>query len=513
MSLLARLKAHAADVLIVVAALIASSSVVVYYSAKFTERTFGRLPLQQILFNVRTNGGDDAQNAIIREYVWQIAGYSLKAAGVIALIAFLAWLVLSRHSFLDTLHLLWRCTLRIIRFFNFRCCIVLLLLWSSYYFLHTVDRKFHVVKFLKQEDCPFIENNYATPNTNHINHLNGQKRNLIVISLESMEAGYSNEAVFGENLIPELDALTKEGMTLSGYRRTPGSYFTLDGISAQFLGMPATQLPVDIHDMRNNDRFGAILKKSPSIFNVLKNDGYETASFLGTSKEFTHTGSFLKSHGIDHTFFSEDWDRLGYPLNEETRGTWLYGDTFLMDRFKEWLVKPKEKPFAVYFGTIDTHMPSGFTPAKYRVKGNEQEAVQYASRLIGGFIAWAKTQPWYANTTIVIAGDHPWQDFNNDFTKFTRNLPYRSIYNVFLNPVRTDVHTKACGFSPMDMAPTILNAMGVEFTSDFHGKTSHALFGLGRSLFDEGENLVCRYGTEVMNRNLNEYSSFYNHLH
>lgn len=513
MSIFNRFKTHVADFFIIAVATLASASAILYFSARFTERAFGLISLQQILFNVRTSGGGDAQSAVMREYAGLIARYSFKTAAVIALIAFLSWLFITRRSVKETAQLLWRWSQKIIRFFTFRRCIVLLLLGASYYFLHSVDRRFHVVKFLKQEDCPFIENHYVTPDVTRATHPDGKKRNLIVIFLESMEAGYANAAVYGENLIPELESLTKEGLVIPGYRRTHGGFFTLDGISAQFLGVPATQLPINIHDMGNNRRFGGILKKSPSLFNVLKNDGYETASFHGTSRDFTHKGIFLKSHGIDQSFFAEDWKRLGYPLNEENRGNWDYNDTFLMERFKEWLTTPKEKPFAVFFETVNTHMPEGFTPAKYRVKGNQQEAVRYASRLTGEFIAWAKTQPWYADTTILIAGDHPWQDAANDFTKLTRQAPDRSIYNVFLNPARTDIHPKACGFAPMDMAPTILNAMGVEFTSNFQGKPTHALFGLGRSLFDDGENLVCRYGTDVLYRSFNEYSSFYNRLH
>ena len=64
----------------------------------------------------------------------------------------------------------------------------------------------------------------------------------------------------------------------------------------------------------------------------------------------------------------------------------------------------------------------------------------------------------------------------------------------------------------MDVAPTILNAMGVTFSSDDHGKVSHARLGLGRSLFDRGENLVCRFGAEGLTRRLGQYSAFYNTL-
>ncbi len=335
------------------------------------------------------------------------------------------------------------------------------------------------------------------------------KRNLIVIFLES---GFRNPSVYGENLIPELEQIEKEGFALRGYRKTPGGNFTLDGISAQFLGMPLTQLLVDIHDTRKNWLFGGLLSHSDGIFNLLLKDGYATASFHGTSREFTHKGLFMERHGMMETFFSEDWQRLGHPLDDKSSGRWEYNDDFLMERFKEWLSAPREKPFAVFFETVDTHFPIGFTPASHRVTGSHQESIKYASLLTQRFVEWAKTQPWYSDTTIYIAGDHQWQDFDNDFTQFTRKDPERGIYSVFLNPVRTDLKTRPCGFSAMDVAPTILNAMGVTFSSDDHGKVSHARLGLGRSLFDRGENLVCRFGAEGLTRRLGQYSAFYNTL-
>lgn len=66
----------------------------------------------------------------------------------------------------------------------------------------------------------------------------------------------------------------------------------------------------------------------------------------------------------------------------------------------------------------------------------------------------------------------------------------------------------------MDMAPTILHAMGIEFASTLKdGATSTAKIGLGTSLFSQEENLVCRYGTSGLTKLLQGYSDFYNSLH
>lgn len=495
------LRSYGVVILILVLAIFVSLSSTAYFAAKFVIRTFGDISLSQILFNVNTKGGETATGMVIQEYFWGIIKYSSRTLLSIAVIWFFAILATRRYHFRN-----------IISPKLFRFSVVTIFIGFFIFHIQSIDKKFSVLTYLKRESSPFIEENYARLDPTKVVHADGHKQNLIVIFLESVESGFRNPAVYGENLIPELERLEGEGLRLEGYHRTPGGYFTLDGISAQFLGMPLTQLPFDIHDMKNNIFFGGLLSNTYGIFNVLQNDGYATASFHGTSREFTHKGAFMRKHGMTEAFFAEDWSQRGYPLDEKNRGLWDYNDDFLMARFKEWLVTPKEKPFAVFFETVDTHFPVGFTPAEERIKGNQQESIQHASRLIGRFISWAKTQPWYADTTIYIAGDHQWQDFANDFTKLTKKDPNRSIYSVFLNPVRTDLKVRPCGFAAMDIAPTILNAMGVTFTSDFHGQTSHSQLGLGRSLFDDGENLVCRYGVEDLEQRLQSYSAFYNTL-
>lgn len=66
----------------------------------------------------------------------------------------------------------------------------------------------------------------------------------------------------------------------------------------------------------------------------------------------------------------------------------------------------------------------------------------------------------------------------------------------------------------MDIAPTILNSMGIEFTSRLtNGRLSNSRLGLGTSLLSSDKNLVCQYGIDDLNANLVKYSSFYQSLH
>ena len=182
--------------------------------------------------------------------------------------------------------------------------------------------------------------------------------------------------------------------------------------------------------------------------------------------------------------------------------------------FKEYLSKAKtDEPFAVIFETVDTHFPNGWAPVSYRRNGGYKDAVRFSSKLIGDFVEWSKTQPWYENTVIVIVGDHPFQDFNVDFTKYTKQSNDREIYTLLMNSnIKQDI-VSDCGFAPMDIAPTILHAMGISFTSSINGVKTSNKIGLGTSLLSNEKNLVCQYGEVHLSKKLLDFSRFYQELH
>ena len=53
------------------------------------------------------------------------------------------------------------------------------------------------------------------------------------------------------------------------------------------------------------------------------------------------------------------------------------------------------------------------------------------SKQVNNFISWCKEQSWFANTTIVLVGDH-----NTMAVKYTKDIPadyVRTTYNCFIN--------------------------------------------------------------------------------
>ena len=467
-----------------------------YFASAFVAENFGKVTISQILVHLGASG---THGGAASQYLSAVKWLALFAAtaGGIALFVRRAARASSQSA---------------VRPRIFTVCASALIIFSSFSMV-MAEKNLQFMEYAVQKESSWFEENYARLDTEQFR--NAGQRNLIVIFLESMERGYADGSVYGENLIPELEALRDTGCWFSGHRKTPGAWFTIDGLSAQLLGVPLAHLGLDFESME--ERLRPLLKASPSIFDLLKNDGYVTAAFTGASEQFTQKGGFFRAHGIGQVFAREHWEAGGIEEGQLGHGFGLR-DEFLWAKFREYLdeVGRSGRRFAVLFETLDTHSPAGFAAGEDVRFGDARDAIRASSRMTAEFLRWAREQDWYEDTTIVIVGDHPWQDAPNDFTEnFTSQSRDREIYNVILNacaPMRGEGIVLS-GWSSMDMAPTILHAMGIDFRSQLQsGAWSSSRMGLGTSLFSGEPNLLSRYGLEMHNEELSKPSDFYDSL-
>ncbi|MFQ7171670.1 MAG: hypothetical protein ACLRQF_05930 [Thomasclavelia ramosa] len=89
--------------------------------------------------------------------------------------------------------------------------------------------------------------------------------------------------------------------------------------------------------------------------------------------------------------------------------------------------------FNFTMATIDCHTTDGIKcslcPNTYSNRYENIYACQ--SKQVNNFISWCKEQSWFANTTIVLVGDH-----NTMAVKYTKDIPadyVRTTYNCFIN--------------------------------------------------------------------------------
>lgn len=325
-----------------------------------------------------------------------------------------------------------------------------------------LDSHFYLRKYFAPKDYSnFYEENYRVKSSDLPRST--QKRNLIVIFVESLESNF---------LIPNLRALANQSVNFSttqsfgGHNQVGATSWTIAGIVGYMCGIPLNSPSIIAK---------SFLPNAECVSDSLAKMGYNQVMIMGSNDDFAAKGAFLKSHNIK----SKDvkyYKNIG-ALPSDYAHSWGFSDSKLFEFAKDELKNLADSAdnFALYLLTNNTHSPDFFIESTCgAAESNYQNAINCVDLLIGEFIAWIRTQDFYENTTILIVGDH----------LMNTNLPLpresRKIYNAFINPRFCDLRTKSANLIPksrnlshFDFAPLILDSLGICTKS----------FGLGRNPF------------------------------
>ena len=333
-----------------------------------------------------------------------------------------------------------------------------------------------------------------------------EKRNLVVIYLESLEASFSDKNIFPANLLPRLTEWRNRYATIKDAFQAHNTGWTIAGIVSSWSGLPL--------------RAGAGAKNNTFMPNVimvtdiLAQHGYALKYVQGTSLNFTGKKYLFLSHG----FKPEQYIGLETVLKKHPDwGTKYHGpsdwglrDSITYQMAKENLLKlsQQEKPFALFMLTVNPHFSKGFVEPKWngpQIKGFDEDEQAYADvvtnadMLASEFLLWISRQDFASRTTVIVLSDH--------FVMETALSPFlqaqsekRRNLNIVINPVHP-LHTEGRAICHFDWAPTMLEAIGAKLPD---GK-----MGLGVSLFSGRKTLVEEFGIQKLNYELKKYSQYY----
>lgn len=113
---------------------------------------------------------------------------------------------------------------------------------------------------------------------------------------------------------------------------------------------------------------------------------------------------------------------------------------------------------------------------------------------------WIQEQPFYEDTTIVLAGDHLTMDVDYCLEVDNGQQYERKDYVAFINSAKTVESEKKRTYTTFDLFPTTLSALGAEIEG--------GRLGLGTDLFSDTETLIERFGYEEFNIKLKGNSKF-----
>ena len=324
-----------------------------------------------------------------------------------------------------------------------------------------------------------------------------QKRNLILIYLESFEQNYAKSEHYGTNLISQLHKLQTTDNHSLDYRALNSTNYSIGALVASHCGIPLVF--TQERDMYVNTFF---LPEATCFPEILKANGYQTRILKAADIHFTNADNFAKNHGYEIAW-GKDQILAQYPEFQAKKYQGTFGG--LTDRAlyevaqKELATFSPDRPFLLTLFSLDTHTPSShIDPSCARQYKDLRDAYICADAAVDEFIAWLKTSPYWQNTTVIIVGDHLLP------SKFkAKGRPKRSIFNVFLNLPENLKLTTSKTFTALDIPASILESLNFKLED-------HA-FGLGRSIFANTPPLIDTMGNKL-NKRLMQHSEIYDRL-
>ncbi|GEM_PF-1471529 len=332
-----------------------------------------------------------------------------------------------------------------------------------------------------------------------------QKRNLILVYLESMETSFMDEKHGGnqnKNFIPEITSIAqhninfgKNGSLIGGGIDAEGSSSTLSSFITRSLGLPYVV----------NYKKTPALHHYKSLYKLLHENDYHQIFFQGNSGLYHEFEKFTLNQKVNEVYGPDTIIQfLKLRNNQLTKDNGFNAihdkETF---KFASQILDTIHEPFSLTFSTIDTHAPNGLYDSSC-IKSIEETSedenfkatLQCTSRELDKFMTSLKSKPFYDNTTIIIFGDHLFMG-----TRLVKGFPHRKWIDIFVNTKKTPLSEEKRQFSDIDMFPTILSSLDF----DIEG----GRLGFGTDLFSDKETLLEKIGLDSLN---NEIKKIPGHL-
>lgn len=482
------------NVFTVLLLLILAVGVTMNYAVFYFKNHFGEVPLGQLLYHIHTHldGTDISSN---------------RTALITAIIIFVVVLILA-----IILHIICKKREFEIGFFGGMIMIAGIFVINAginaYY-------HFDVKSYYKyiHESSKLYENYYIDGKGVDFNFSNN-KRNLIYIFLESMELTYADVESGGamhENYISELTKLALENECfsgdnlLNGPHHVMGATYTMGGLSAQTSGTPINEnlLGTEILNLTwesDNNYLPGVW----TIGDVLNAQGYNQELLIGSVGDFAGRASFFRGHG---NYMINDYDEAIKEgrIASDYKVWWGYEDKKLFEFAKEDLLKLSSagQPFNLTLLTADTHFTDGYVCDLCNNEFDLQysNVIACSSKQTNDFIDWVKKQDFYDNTTIVICGDHLTMDSMYIDEQNASSFDRRTYMTIINSVVEKENNNMNRVYTTLDMYPTTLAAMGVEFDGD--------RLGLGVNLYSNTPTLAEELGLDALNIELMKNSKYY----
>lgn len=341
----------------------------------------------------------------------------------------------------------------------------------------------------------------------------GEKKNIIYILSESLEASFANSNNGGcmdEDLIPNLTILARENThfsskdNLAGATEVEGTGWTIAAMVAQMSGVPL-MVPIG---QNGYGKYSEFLPGITTLGEVLEAEGYVNELIIGSKSQFAGVDTFFESHGNYKIFDYFSAVEAEY-IDEDYYRFWGFEDNKLFEYAKEEIrqLESTGKPFNIMINSIDLHTPNGYACTECEHLHGSSKSDKYKDiincqdRQIYEFVEWCKTQDFYEDTVIIISGDHlSMAPVVKE--EYAPEDYERTTYHVIINSAVEPVKTSYRDFTTMDLYPTILASIGCKIKGE--------RLGIGTNLYSDKKTVMEEMGKEKFMEEISKNSVYYN---
>lgn len=316
--------------------------------------------------------------------------------------------------------------------------------------------------------------------------LTNKRPNVVFIILESFTADVVASLGGESGISGELGQLMQQGVSFtnlyaSGDRTDKGLIAVMSAFPAQ-----ATKSIISETDKQ---------EKLPSVAQLFKEQGYQTAFIYGGESEFFGFKPYVLSHGFDHST-----DKHSFAP-EDQNSKWGAHDGVVFKRFKQQLGQLKQ-PFFATMLTLSNHEPFEI-PETPRFPGSDlpnrfRSTAFYTDKSLGAFIRSARQASWFKNTLFVIVADHGHRLPKEKYA-ISESQRFHIPLVLFGDVIKPEFRGKQLPVfgSQTDIAKTVLGQMGLDgsrfvFSQDLfatHPDRGYAFFD-----WDNGFGVISKQG-------------------
>lgn len=290
-----------------------------------------------------------------------------------------------------------------------------------------------------------------------------EKPNIVAIQVEAMDANIINQKYNGSYVMPYLSSLSQNDI----YYKYNLSYHKSGGTSDSEFSILNSVEPLSTYPSIKIPKY----TYPNSFVKRLKAQNYYAMAFHGNIGNYYNRDVAFPKMGFDQFY---DIKKMGFA-----EAGWGAPDKevfdFAFDKMKE-----QASPFFSYIITMSSHMPFNFTKDYYAnssYDGIADETVKnyftsmsYVDQSIEGFVKKIKSE--FPNTYILIWGDHT----PGITSEYYRQASYTEGSNYFefvpviiVTPDNRKYEEADRAGSFLDIAPTVLNAAGIDFKIETNG--------------------------------------------